>query len=161
MTDWSWPGESVRLYHPKGCDYYDLKIKNKWGELMSEDAMHYDVVIVGAGPAGLSAAIRLKQLSPEISVCVLEKASAVGSHILSGCVFEPRALDELIPDWKDKGAPLQTPARSDQFLYFNSLLVLRVLELCLSLLLVSGVAFEVWGRDFRRLSRFCVDFSKK
>lgn len=81
--------------------------------------MHYDVVIVGAGPSGLACAIRLKQLSPDISVCVLEKGSEVGAHLLSGAVFETRALDELIPDWKDKGAPLQTQATHDQFLFLT------------------------------------------
>ena len=77
---------------------------------MSErEAMDYDVVIVGAGPAGLAAAIRLKQLSTETSVCVLEKGSEVGAHILSGAVIDPIALDELIPDWRDKGSPLTVP----------------------------------------------------
>ena len=77
---------------------------------MSErESMDYDVVIVGAGPAGLAAAIRLKQLNPETSVCILEKGSEVGAHILSGAVIDPIALDELIPDWRDKGSPLTVP----------------------------------------------------
>ncbi|MEA3080981.1 MAG: electron-transferring-flavoprotein dehydrogenase, partial [Sphingomonadales bacterium] len=81
--------------------------------MSQRESMAYDVVIVGAGPAGLSAAIRLKQLAAkagrELSVCVLEKGSEVGAHILSGAVIDPIALDELIPDWKEKGAPLNIP----------------------------------------------------
>lgn len=84
------------------------------------ERMDFDVVIVGAGPAGLSCAIRLKQLAGEkLSVCVLEKGAAVGAHLLSGAVFDPRALSELIPDWREKGAPLETPATSDRFLFLT------------------------------------------
>ena len=72
---------------------------------MQRESMEFDMVVVGAGPSGLAAAIRVKQLDPELSVCVLEKGSEVGAHILSGAVFEPRVLDELIPDWRARGAP--------------------------------------------------------
>src|SRR5919198_5504137 len=86
---------------------------------MPRESMQYDVVMVGAGPAGLAAAIRAKQLSPEISVCVLEKGSEVGAHILSGAVMDPRALAELIPDWKAKGAPLNAPVTKDRFAFLT------------------------------------------
>ncbi|HZH25654.1 MAG TPA: electron transfer flavoprotein-ubiquinone oxidoreductase [Azospirillaceae bacterium] len=86
---------------------------------MERESMEFDVVIVGAGPSGLSAAIRLKQLAAEqghdASVCVIEKGSEVGAHILSGAVIDPIALNELIPDWRDKGAPLNTPVTEDRF----------------------------------------------
>ena len=91
---------------------------------MSRESMEVDVVIVGAGPAGLSTACRLLQLAQaegkELSVCVLEKGSEVGAHILSGAVFEPLALNELFPDWKERGAPLNTPVTSDNVYYLPS-----------------------------------------
>ncbi len=90
---------------------------------MERESMEVDVAIVGAGPSGLSAAIRLAQLAVEndreLTICLLEKGSEVGAHILSGAVLEPKALDELIPDWKQKGAPLNTEAKEDNFLFLT------------------------------------------
>jgi len=93
---------------------------------VEREAMEYDVVIVGAGPAGLSAAIRLKQLDPNREVVVLEKGSEVGAHILSGAVLDPCGLDALIPDWKDKGAPLNVPVKEDNFFMLGEAGKLRI-----------------------------------
>ena len=93
------------------------------GELPERDSMEFDVVIVGAGPAGLSAAIRLRQLAEEagsdLSVVVLEKGSEVGAHILSGAVIDPSGLDRLLPEWRESDCPLKTPVAEDRFYYLR------------------------------------------
>ena len=86
---------------------------------MTRDVMEYDVVIVGGGPSGLATAIKLKQLNADVNVCVLEKGAEIGSHILSGNVFETRALDELVPNWKDLNAPIKTKVTKEKFLFLG------------------------------------------
>src|SRR6202161_927143 len=83
------------------------------------DVMEYEVAIVGAGPAGLSCAIRLKQLKPDLTVCVLEKAASLGAHSLSGAVLEPGPLDELLPSWREHTPAICVPAKRDEFLFMT------------------------------------------
>ena len=100
-------------------------------ELPAPEAMEFDVVVVGAGPAGLAAAIRLKQLSPEITVVVVEKGSEVGAHILSGAVIDPIGLDKLVPDWRNEDTPIKTAVTDDRFYWLSASRALRLPNLML------------------------------
>jgi electron-transferring-flavoprotein dehydrogenase len=95
-------------------------------ELPAREAMDVDVVIIGAGPAGLAAAIRLKQLAPDASVLVVEKGSEVGAHILSGAVIDPIALDRLLPEWRKEETPIKQPVTADQFYWLGQSRALRL-----------------------------------
>src|SRR5690242_11077036 len=95
-------------------------------ELPAREAMEFDVVIVGAGPAGLAAAIRLKQISADLNVVVVEKGSEVGAHILSGAVIDPAGLDRLLPDWRAEDTPIKTAVTQDRFYWLSAAGALRL-----------------------------------
>src|SRR6478609_4160206 len=95
-------------------------------ELPAREAMEFDVVIVGAGPAGLAAAIRLKQRAPGMSIVVVEKGSEVGAHILSGAVIDPIAIDRLLPDWRSEDTPIKTAVSDDRFYWLSATRALRL-----------------------------------
>ena len=122
-------------------------------DLPAREAMEFDVVIVGAGPAGLSAAIRLKQLNPELGVVVVEKGSEVGAHILSGAVIDPVGLDRLLPEWRSEDTPIKTPVTDDRFYWLGPAGGLRAAEL-------PAAAADVEPRQLHRVARQCVPLAR-
>src|SRR5687768_3303646 len=112
-------------------------------DLPAREAMEFDVVIVGAGPAGLAAAIRLKQLNPELGVVVVEKGSEVGAHILSGAVIDPIGLDHLLPEWRNEDTPIKTPVTDDRFYWLGPAGSVRVPNFLLPPLMSNHGAFIV------------------
>src|SRR5262252_4139443 len=112
-------------------------------ELPAREAMDFDVVVVGAGPAGLAAAIRLKQINPDVSVVVVEKGSEVGAHILSGAVIDPVGLDRLLPDWRSEDTPIKTAVSDDRFYYLTAGGALRLPNLMMPPLMSNHGNFIV------------------
>jgi len=112
-------------------------------DLPAREAMEFDVVIVGAGPAGLSAAIRLKQINPELGVVVVEKGSEVGAHILSGAVIDPIGLDRLLPEWRNEDTPIKTPVTDDRFYWLGPAGGMRLPNFLLPPLMSNHGAFVV------------------
>src|SRR5262245_32116236 len=122
-------------------------------ELPARETMEFDVVIVGAGPAGLAAAIRLKEISPDTTVVVVEKGSEVGAHILSGAVIDPIGLDRLIPDWRSEDSPVKTQVSDDRFYWLSASRAVRLPNVMLPPLMNNHGNYVVsLGNVCRRLA---------